>query len=855
MNKEDKDVEKGNIQKPNTLATRYPEIAKEWHPTKNGDLTPDRISCGTSKKVWWLCSQGHEWEAWIQTRIIYEDCPYCSNKRVSEKYNLLVVNPAVAAEWHPTKNGDLKPTDVMPGTKKKVWWLCQCGHEWQAQITNRARGKPGCRSCAAKRSAKTVNILDAYPELGKQWHPTKNLGLDPKNITTSSQVDVWWICDKGHEWQTQVASRARRDGITGCPQCNSGQVFGVSFADRFPNLVKELHPTKNQDFSPNKVSPKSNKKVWWFCDSGHEWDESIKNRANGWGCPYCSGKRVSNENCLATKNPDLANEWNHLRNGDLTPEDVTWSSGKAVWWKCSRGHEWEATISNRARGTGCPKCAPNTSHNEITLLCELRSIFEEVQWHKKIDGKEADIFISDYRIAVEYDGYHWHKDKTELDLQKTQTFSNLGITTFRVREEGLPALSKRDITHVAKERNFKLVENVLISMLANLDITDQHRLKIESYLQGKKFINSQMYRKMISYLPGPQPENSLLELFPEIAREWDTEKNSPLDPSMFSSRSSNKIWWKCNKGHSWQAAISSRTGGTGCPVCAGKYPTSDYNLAAAYPDIAKQWHSTKNGNLRPEDVRPGSNKKIWWQCEHGHEWQVCPNVRIGGTGCPYCCNHTVGSHNNLAKLFPALAQEWHPTKNGSLNPCDVTPGSRQKVWWICDKGHEWPAVINTRTRGVGCPTCKGRLPSNVKNLAFEFPAIAGQWHPEKNGGLKPTNVRSKSHKKVWWQCEKGHEWEARVADRTAGSRCPDCMNSRVNVGNCLATKNPELASQWHPSLNVDLKPTDVTLYSHAKVWWLCERGHYWKAQVQHRARGNGCPDCRKLRSRKKLVFD
>ena len=158
------------------FAVCYPNLAREWHPTKNGDLTPDRISPGSSRKVWWRCDQGHEWEARTQTRILYGSCPDCSSRRVSEQHNLQVLNPAIAAEWHPTKNGDLRPSDVMPGTKKKVWWLCNCGHEWQAQISNRSRGTTGYRSCAARRPSEANNLLVSYPELCKEWHPTKKHG-------------------------------------------------------------------------------------------------------------------------------------------------------------------------------------------------------------------------------------------------------------------------------------------------------------------------------------------------------------------------------------------------------------------------------------------------------------------------------------------------------------------------------------------------------------------------------------------------------------------------------------------------------------------------------------------------------
>ena len=125
----------------------------------------------------------------------------------------------------------------------------------------------------------------------------------------------------------------------------------------YPALAKEWHPVRNGKLTPRDVAPRSNKKVWWICDKGHEWKAIIANRSSGKGCPYCAGQAVCDDNCLQTINPTLAREWHPVRNGKLTPRDVTSSSGKKVWWICDKGHEWEATINNRSKRTGCPYCA------------------------------------------------------------------------------------------------------------------------------------------------------------------------------------------------------------------------------------------------------------------------------------------------------------------------------------------------------------------------------------------------------------------------------------------------------------------------------------------------------------------
>ena len=130
------------------------------------------------------------------------------------------------------------------------------------------------------------------------------------------------------------------------------------------------------------------------------------------------------------------------------------------------------------------------------------------------------------------------------------------------------------------------------------------------------------------------------------------------------------------------------------------------SLEELFPDIAKEWHPTKNGDRLPRDYMANSNTKVWWKCENGHEWENAINTRNGGHGCPYCANQIVlPGFNDLATINPTLAAQWHPTKNQDITQKDVMPGSNKKAWWICENGHEWEAVIASRNKGVGCQEC------------------------------------------------------------------------------------------------------------------------------------------------------
>ena len=111
-----------NVTPTNNLKFNFPEIAKEWHPTKNGDLKPEGLVKYANRKAWWLCPKGHEYDMLISSRSFRKNnCPYCRGSRVSKENSLKILYPHIAKEWHPTKNGNLKPENVAKSSNIKVW--------------------------------------------------------------------------------------------------------------------------------------------------------------------------------------------------------------------------------------------------------------------------------------------------------------------------------------------------------------------------------------------------------------------------------------------------------------------------------------------------------------------------------------------------------------------------------------------------------------------------------------------------------------------------------------------------------------------------------------------------------------
>ena len=682
-------------------------------------------------------------------------------------------------------------------------------------------------------------------ELMAEWNWKKNneLGFNPETLTLGSNKKVWWNCSKGHEWLAVIANRNK--GFS-CPYCSGRYIIkGENDLQSVnPLLAKDWNYEKNNGLTPADIMSNSGKRVWWKCSKGHEWQATVASRSGGTGCPYCVGKKVlKGYNDLQTVNPTLTKEWNYEKNGNLKPEDFTANSGKKVWWKCSKGHEWQATLYSRNTGNGCPVCSSerHTSLPEYALVYYLKKNGLEVAHSYREKGYELDIYIPSRKIGIEYDGYLWHKNKAKKDLEKNQKCKRDGICLYRIRE-GLPPLNDSSIDFIVQKGQRDLSQILQTVLNEILGIYVDVNLKRDAIA----IENLREYS---------EKENSLLFSNPEIAKEWNYEKNGNLRPEHFESNSHKKVWWKCRQGHEWQTAIANRTKGNGCPYCSGQKVLMGYNdLQTINLILANEWNYEKNGELMPSDVTPNSSKIVWWKCSKGHEWQATIANRNKGNGCPYCSGRfTIKNRNDLQTVNPTLAKEWNYEKNDGLTPIDVMAGSNKKVWWKCSKGHEWQATVVDRKNGRGCPFCAGKkVLTGYNDLQTVNPTLTLEWDYEKNGNLTPENFSANSHEKVWWKCSKGHEWQATIASRNNGRRCPYCSNKSLLQGyNDLATTHPEIAKEWDYNKNGNITPSNVMAGSNnKKYWFVCENGHSYSSTLLNRKKGRGCPVCRKNKVKK-----
>ena len=566
----------------NDLATIYPEVAAQWDPDRNGDLTPSDVLSESVTKVWWRCELGHSWRTSVHERTSGNGdpygCPYCSNHRVLSGFNDLATKyPEIAAQWDPDRNGNLTPSEVLPGARASVWWRCSLGHNWKTAVAARVSGR-GCPYCSNRRVLPGFNDLATiHPEIAAQWDTDRNGDITPSDVMPGSITRVWWRCSQGHSWLTSVGTRSKGYG---CPYCSNRKVLpGYNdLATRYPEIAAQWDYERNTDFAPDKIPPHFMNHVWWRCEQGHSWSATVVSRvAQGRDCPFCSGHKVlKGFNDLATTHPLLAVEWDFEKNGNLTPESVSKGSNKLVYWRCRLGHSWSASVGHRAISkSGCPYCSGNI------------------------------------------------------------------------------------------------------------------------------------------VLPG---FNDLKTVNPELADQWDIEKNGSLSPDQVTEHSGRRVWWICIRGHSWRAAVASRSGGRGCPFCTGrKVIPGENDLATIRPRLVAEWNAEKNGSLTPDKVHSFSSKKVWWKDTLGHEWLATISDRSRGNGCPYCAGDRVlPGFNDLATTAPQLLQEWDFEKNRDIHPTQLTYKSEKKVWWKCVKNHHWRTSPLLRMDGSGCPFCYGATPKRMR---------------------------------------------------------------------------------------------------------------------------------------------
>lgn len=377
------------------ISITHPELLGEWDFAKNSDISSENITAGSNKYVWWCCSKcSYGWSTKVYHRTNGAGCPACAGRVVSDRNRLSILYPELCSEWDTEKNAR-GPEKFSFSSSSKVWWLCKkCGYSWKTYITNRTnKNSPrGCPACAGQVVTDRNRLSIVNPEVSEEWSVSKNGGLSPADVPAGRNKKVWWECSVcSYAWESRIYDRAVRG--RGCPSC-AGQV--VSDANRMslicPPLVDEWCYRKNE-ISPEDVSYGSNKKVWWECPvCGYCWRAAVDDRYSGCGCPACAGKVITEHNSLVGNRPDIAVEWHPTRNGADKAVDFFLYSNRRAWWLCGVcRYEWQASVSDRVSGNGCPSCSGRvvSDKNRLSLCCS--GLCKEWDYDKNTEYGPEDI--------------------------------------------------------------------------------------------------------------------------------------------------------------------------------------------------------------------------------------------------------------------------------------------------------------------------------------------------------------------------------------------------------------------------------------------------------------------------------
>lgn len=339
--------------------------------------------------------------------------------------------------------------------------------------------------------------------------------------------------------------------------------------------------------------------------------------------------------------------------------------------------------------------------------------------------------------------------------------------------------------------------------------------------------------------------------YPEILDEWDYTKNE-MSPESITKGSHAKIWWKCKNCHSWQTSVGNRIKGHGCPYCSGRFAIKGINdLQTVNPLLAKEWNYNKNGNLKPEDVKYGSTKKVWWKCKNGHEWFASISNRNKKRGCPICSkyrhvslpekaiyyyfsqkfqineNIKINKQMELDLFFPELnlgieydGRAWHKNLERDLKKDELCESNNIKLIRIREKG-----LIEYKTSAYIITT---QNPDSslmfMEQVLIEILSFINQTY---NMNLSIDINIERDYYSILSLIEK------------------------FEIKNSLSTQFPELLKEWNYEKNGNLKPNMISKGSGKKVWWVCKNGHEWKTSIANRTNDknkNQCPFCQKKKT-------
>jgi hypothetical protein len=452
-----------------------------------------------------------------------------------------------------------------------------------------------------------------------------------------------------------------------------------------PKIAKEAN-----GWDPSLVTFGSQKNLSWQCKLGHIWMARVAKRTlRGDGCPVCSGKKVLiGFNDLNTTHPKIAKQAH-----DWDPRTVTAGSNKKQDWICSERHVWKTVVSHRtsSNATGCPVCS---GRKIISGINDLQTLYPRLA--KEADGWNPKLVSPGTNKKFSWKCRYGHKWNAVV-ISRTKLKTNCPVCANLKIVPGINDLRTLS-PDIALDADGWDPETVGIGSSEKKKWKCKFGHKYVAQISKRTKRNQGCpvcaNKKIIKGI------NDLATTHPNLALEafgWDP---SLINAGRGSNKSSEKLKWKCDKGHVYDATPASRTNKhhqSACPYCSGNLNLTGFNdLATLYPEIAKEAYGWD-----PSNSRGNHNKIHKWKCPIGHIYKLSITERITSKGCQYCLGRKIlVGFNDLATINPDLASQAY-----GWDPRTVTAGAQKIKLWRCSNGHKWKSSVGNRSAGKGCPTC------------------------------------------------------------------------------------------------------------------------------------------------------
>lgn len=633
----------------------------------------------------------------------------------------------------------------------KYLWKCDEGHEYSASPSYMSNGQR-CPYCAGKR------VLDGFNDLACK-EPEKSAFFDGDHnsktaheVLAGSSKKVSWICGEGHRWQQAPLQFKPKSG---CPVCKKRQIISGQndLATTHPELASQYSSANTK--AVTQIGSNSARKVDWVCGLGHEWSAVVREREGGKGCPVCSrNKIVAGVNDFAFEHPELVAEWDFEAN-DKEPTKVASGSGYRAHWVCGLGHKWVTPVYRRSNGRGCIYCANREVWKGYN---DLESRYPEIasEWDdEKNETSPREVLYGSHKKAF-FRCPEGHSYESKIESRTLNGSKCLVCLGYQVEPGVNDLLSQRPkLASRWSSQNSVTPDKVYMN-----SVTKKYVFECEighEYLVAPRNASVE-YCPTCSNKEFKAGFNDLRTANKQLAAEF-VSCGKQTDPSLVPYWLNKQAQWKCQRGHTWSAAVRDRALGNNCPFCTSKRVWTGFNdLAEMYPDVAKEWDHQKN-EITPTEILAHTPKKYWWICEKGHSYeQSVQNKTTKGHGCPICSNKILlAGFNDLDSRYPELSKDWHQTKN-ALSPKNVIFGYPGNVWWQCSEGHEWQAAPSTRIKGIGCQSCNhgGFNPSAPANVYF---LMHKDMAARKVGIRGVDSSRLRNFELIGWQCQREFAFE------------------------------------------------------------------------------------------------